>query len=236
MGLKLDALGPSAFRALPLHGCMPRARSDSEFTMRTWSLVSQSKPHLDSGSWETDLLFVDLKSQLPRNPGDRKGVCCLALPQPPALEYLPAEGGPVWSAGAHTWIPAIACHGWWELMAWALCQGERQGRGSPCRWLSKGQVGEAPPCLGIPGATGHFWYIYLWRRDMCFGNLKVLAIQSCPTLCDPMDCNLPGSCVHGIFQARILEWVAILFSRGSSRPRDRTRVSCIADRFFTRKP
>ena len=46
--------------------------------------------------------------------------------------------------------------------------------------------------------------------------------QSCPTLCDPMDCSLPGSSIHGIFQARILEWVAISFSRGSSRPRDRT--------------
>ena len=57
--------------------------------------------------------------------------------------------------------------------------------------------------------------------------------QSCPTLCDPMDGNLPGWAVHGIFQARILEWAAISFSRGSSQPRDRTRVSCIADRRFT---
>ena len=56
------------------------------------------------------------------------------------------------------------------------------------------------------------------------------AAQSCPTLCDPMDCSIPGSSVHGIFQARVLEWVAISFSRGSSRPRDRTRVSCIAGR------
>ena len=47
-----------------------------------------------------------------------------------------------------------------------------------------------------------------------------------------MDCSLPGSSVHGILQARILEWVAISFSRGSSQPRDRTRVSCIAGRFF----
>ena len=46
--------------------------------------------------------------------------------------------------------------------------------------------------------------------------------QSCPTLCDPMDCNLPGFSVHGILQARILEWVTISFSRGSSRPRDQT--------------
>ena len=57
--------------------------------------------------------------------------------------------------------------------------------------------------------------------------------QSCPTLCDPMDCSLPGSSVHGIFQARILEWVAISFSRGSSWPRDRTQVSGIVGRCFT---
>ena len=56
----------------------------------------------------------------------------------------------------------------------------------------------------------------------------VLAAQSCLTLCDPMDCGLPGSSVHDILQARILEWIAIPFSRGSFRPRDRTRVFCIA--------
>ena len=44
--------------------------------------------------------------------------------------------------------------------------------------------------------------------------------QSCPTLCDHMDCSLPGSSIHGIFQPRILEWVAISFSRRSSQPRD----------------
>ena len=49
--------------------------------------------------------------------------------------------------------------------------------------------------------------------------------QSCPTLCDPMDCSLPGSSIHGIFQARVLQWVAMSFSRRSSQPRDRTRVS-----------
>ena len=57
-------------------------------------------------------------------------------------------------------------------------------------------------------------------------------IQSCPTLCDPVDCSLPGSSVHGILQARILEWVTISFSRGSSQPRDRTQVSCIGGRRF----
>ena len=57
--------------------------------------------------------------------------------------------------------------------------------------------------------------------------------QSCLTLCDPMDCGLPGSSVHGIFQARVLEWVAISFSRGSSWSRDQTQVSHIEGRRFT---
>ena len=54
--------------------------------------------------------------------------------------------------------------------------------------------------------------------------------------CDPMDCSLPGFSVHGILQARVLEWVAIAFSRGSSRSRDRTRVSRIGDRRLTSEP
>ena len=57
--------------------------------------------------------------------------------------------------------------------------------------------------------------------------------QSCPTLWDPMDCSLPGASIHGIFQAGGLDWVAIFFSRGSSRPRGRTQVSRIVDRLFT---
>ena len=57
--------------------------------------------------------------------------------------------------------------------------------------------------------------------------------QSCLALCDPMDCSLPGSTIHGIFQARILEWVAISFSRKSSHPRKWTWVSHIVGRCFT---
>ena len=63
--------------------------------------------------------------------------------------------------------------------------------------------------------------------------VKVLVAQSCPTPCDPMGYGLPGSSVHGILQARILEWVAIPFSRGTSQPRTQTLVSCIAGGFFT---
>ena len=66
--------------------------------------------------------------------------------------------------------------------------------------------------------------ISLWSK------VKLL---SCVWLCKSMDCSLPGSSVHGIFQARILEWVAISFSRGSSWPRDQTQVSLTAGRFFT---
>ena len=62
-----------------------------------------------------------------------------------------------------------------------------------------------------------------------------MLLQSCLTLCDPMDYSPPGSSVHGILQARLLEWVAIPFSKGSSQPRDQTWVTCIAGRFFTAK-
>ena len=68
----------------------------------------------------------------------------------------------------------------------------------------------------------------LWRW-----KVKVLVTQSCPTLYDPMDCSPPGSSVHRILQARILEWVAISFSRGSSWPRDWTWIWGIAVRLFT---
>ena len=69
--------------------------------------------------------------------------------------------------------------------------------------------------------------------------LMCLVTQSCLTLWGPMDCSPRGSSIHSIFQARILEWVAIFYSRGSSRPRDRTNVSsstALAGRFFTTRP
>ena len=64
-------------------------------------------------------------------------------------------------------------------------------------------------------------------------DIDIEVAQSCLTLCDPMDCGLPGSSIHGIFQERVLEWVAISFSRRSSRPRDRTQVSRTVGRRFT---
>ena len=64
-------------------------------------------------------------------------------------------------------------------------------------------------------------------------KLKVLVTQSCPALCNPRVCNPPASSVHGLLQARILEWIAIAFSTVSSQPRGQTRVSCAASKFFT---
>ena len=63
--------------------------------------------------------------------------------------------------------------------------------------------------------------------------MEVLVTQLCPTLRDPMDCSPPGSSVCGILQAKILEWVAMPFSRGFSPPSNQTQVSHIAGRFFT---
>ena len=60
--------------------------------------------------------------------------------------------------------------------------------------------------------------------------------QLCPTLCYPMDYSPPGSSVHGIFQARILDWIAISFSRGSSQPRGQTSSAALAGGFLTTEP
>ena len=92
--------------------------------------------------------------------------------------------------------------------------------------LSVHARGSNPSCLLIP------WLISLLLLFV-ESEVNVLVAQLCLTLCDPMDCSPSGSSIHGIFQARILEWVVISFSRGSSQPRDWTQVSCIASRFFT---
>ena len=77
--------------------------------------------------------------------------------------------------------------------------------------------------------TATFW---TWSPGQTL-TVKVKVVQSCLTLCNPMDCNLPGSSVHGILQVRTLERVVIPFSRGSSWSRNWTGISCIARGFFT---
>ena len=74
-----------------------------------------------------------------------------------------------------------------------------------------------------------FIFLLFYFMNMC----QVFVTQSCWTLCNPMNCSLPGFSVHGILQARILQWVAISSSRGSSQSRDWTWLSCISGGFFT---
>ena len=87
---------------------------------------------------------------------------------------------------------------------------------------------EKAPMLGkIEGKRGRRQQRMRWLKSLC------LVTQLCPALCDPTDCSLPGYSVHGISQARILEWVTMPSSRGSSHPRDQTQVSSTAGGFFT---
>ena len=85
-----------------------------------------------------------------------------------------------------------------------------------------------------PALAGGFFTteIFFFLKSPYLLKVKVLATQSCLTLCDSMDCCPPGSSIHGILQARILEWVALPFSRESSQPGNQTQVSHIACRFF----
>ena len=97
-------------------------------------------------------------------------------------------------------------------------------------WMKKGNILCHKKSVSPLKRTEVLMHAITWVN--CANVMSEFA-QSCPTLCDPMDCSLPGSSIHGIFQAIVLEWIAISFSRGSSQPRDRTQVSCIVDRHFT---
>ena len=89
----------------------------------------------------------------------------------------------------------------------------------------------------LQSSIWHFRFAYsTYSSPLSDGEkkkVKVIVTQSCPTVCDPMDYSLPGPSVHGILQARILEWVTFPFCRVSSQSRHQTQVSRIAGRFFT---
>ena len=90
--------------------------------------------------------------------------------------------------------------------------------------------------INTPFVEPRFEFICLAQSPNAYPlnhTICVFVIQLCLTLCDPMDCSLPGSSLHGIPKANILEWVLIPFSRGYSWPRDQTRASYIVGRFFT---
>ena len=117
-------------------------------------------------------------------------------------------------------LPGFSVHGILqarilEWVAFPFSRGSSQSR-DWAHWVS---------CIGRQ-------ILYHWATKEAMMGLWSEVAQSCLTLCDPMDSSLPGFSVHGILQARILEWVTISFSRGSSWPRDRTWVSHIGGRCF----
>ena len=149
-----------------------------------------------------------------------------------------------------------------SILAWESPQTEETGRLQSMGWQeSQHNLATNPPLLWWQRVINLFFAVYRWTvwiqtslhsftnwfwelgnsfnlvsqlphvKNMCV-CVCVLVAQSCLTL-RPMDCSLPNSSVHGILQARILEWVAIPFSWRTSRPRYLTQVSCISGRFFT---
>ena len=125
---------------------------------------------------------------------------------------------------------------------WHACrvQGGKKAANQDERLL---QTGEG--CTGIDTLDFLFLYRlspndYLFTDEMHFVHVGkhrcCLVTKLCPAACGPMGYSLPGSSVHGISQARILEWVAISFSRGSSQTRDQTWFFCLAGEFFSAEP
>ena len=98
--------------------------------------------------------------------------------------------------------------------------------------IGSGGVGRWWPAAGL-GALSLAVYAWDLSKEVSIIFIESEVAQSCLTLWDPLHCSLPGSFVHGLFQTIVLEWIAISFSRGSSQPRTRTRVSRIVDRCFT---
>ena len=142
----------------------------------------------------------------------------LSLAKDAEVVYGPVLSGPWWSpewcklgisAAYSRAIEVISSEGWWEPQIRPLGTTV-----TPAMGLT--QVASALlPCS----------YSSLYISAFIY---RCVHAQLCPTLCDPIDCNLPGSSVHRILQARILEWVAISSYRGSSLPRDRTCMSCVS--------
>ena len=102
-------------------------------------------------------------------------------------------------------------------------------------WLGLSRETEPIACMYVYTHTHTHTRMCIYTHIHIYG-VDGLDAKSCLTLWDPVDCSPPGSSLHWIFQARILEWVAIPYSTGSSWPRDWTRVSCLAGGFFITEP
>ena len=128
-----------------------------------------------------------------------------------------------WSRRSHRVAPlsqnsSLFMTSWWRLTQRSRFE-LRSQRLNLGRW-------QKMPGVSVPSAS-------LWPQAAGRSESESEVTQSCSTLCDPMDYSLSGPSVHGISQARVLEWIDISFSSGSSRPRNQTRVSHTAGRCFT---
>ena len=130
---------------------------------------------------------------------------CLGRTKKPCL--LGQNPPPMYTAAP---MPSTCCQG-----TWSSC---------PCSMLT-----ERLSAISCPGATGKIPVrARLPDQPVTVCTCVCSVTQLCLTLCDPVDCSPPGSSVHGILQARILEWVAMPSSRGSSKPRDQTQISYVS--------
>ena len=168
---------------------------------------------MDVGFWTEDEMFLTwmfLKKQPRQARGTKDSLWklqlkCSVFPQKPLKAFHPPkEENPQKN---HS-------HGVQEYFVWWLAPPETTLLGSD------DVIGNAGPFRSL--ASTFYFYFFPWKMCVCS------VPRSCPTLWDPMDCSLPGSSLHGIFQAGILEPVAISSFRGSSPPRDRSLVSCIS--------
>ena len=148
------------------------------------------------------------------------------------VKNLPAmQETQIWSLGQEDPLEkGIATHS--SILAWRISWTEEPGR---LQFTGSQTVGYD---WATNTVTFSLWCVACKNiKSLCC--MSVLVAQLCVTLCDPIDYSLPGSSLHGILQARILEWVAMPFPRGSSWPRDQTCGSwgyCSAGRFFTAEP
>ena len=152
--------------------------------------------------------------------------CVLLLPIQPQSELGPHSLQGTWTS---SWI----CLQWCSWPPWGSWQ---WGRGAALRGASRWRrpsrgngVHRRRPCTAPGGESRVRNMELMWSvPDYILVCVHAKLLQSCPTLCNPMDCSPPGSSVHGILWARILEWVTMPSSRGSSSPRDRTCVSYVS--------